>query len=293
MSLSQRTYCGRFAPSPTGPLHFGSLVCALASFLDARAHNGTWLIRIEDIDPPRDVPGADQAILKTLARLGMTSDIPVVRQSQRYALYEEALRRLSQQGLVYGCACSRKEIRAAAQALGLPEGVYPGTCRGGTDGREARAWRFRVPDREVTFVDRLAGPYTQNVEKAVGDFVLKRADGLWAYQLAVVVDDIFEGITDIVRGADLIDNTPRQCLLYEALGAPVPRYMHIPLVLNDRGEKLSKQQGATPLADDDLLGELERAFVHLGFERIGADSIEAFHREALRCWADRFAEEPA
>ena len=293
MSLSHRAYCGRFAPSPTGPLHFGSLVCALASFLDARAHNGTWLIRIEDIDPPRDIPGADEAIIRTLTQLGMVSDIPVVWQSRRYELYEQALGKLSHQGLVYGCACSRKDIRAAAQALGLPEGVYPGTCRGGTDGREARAWRFRVPDREVTFVDRLAGPYTQNVEKAVGDFVLKRADGLWAYQLAVVVDDIFEGITDIVRGADLIDNTPRQCLLYEALGAPVPRYMHIPLVLNDRGEKLSKQQGATPLADDDLLGELERAFVHLGFERIGADSIEAFHREALRCWADRFAEEPA
>lgn len=288
-----RPYCGRFAPSPTGRLHRGSLAAALASRLDAHAAGGRWLIRIEDIDPPRDTPGAGEDILRTLERLGMPSDGPVLWQHDRLDAYAAVFEDLKAKGAVYGCACSRKEIRAAAQALGLPEGVYPGTCRGGTGGREARAWRFRVPDRDVTFVDRLAGPYTQNVEKAVGDFVLKRADGLWAYQLAVVVDDIFEGITDIVRGADLIDNTPRQCLLYEALGAPVPRYMHIPLVLNDRGEKLSKQQGATPLADDDLLGELERAFVHLGFERIGADSIEAFHREALRCWADRFAEEPA
>ena len=196
MSLSQRAYCGRFAPSPTGPLHFGSLVCALASFLDARAHNGTWLIRIEDIDPPRDVPGADQAILKTLARLGMTSDIPVVRQSQRYALYEEALRRLSQQGLVYGCACSRKEIAAVQTELGLPSHVYPGICRNGTHGRPARSLRIRTSNEVVGFTDRRCGSFSENLERDVGDFGIKRADGQWAYQIAVVVDDAEQGITD-------------------------------------------------------------------------------------------------
>lgn len=280
---------GRFAPSPTGRLHRGSLAAALASRLDAHAQNGSWVVRIEDIDPPRDIPGAGEDILRTLERLGMPSDAPVLWQHDRYDAYETAFEALKAKGFVYGCACSRKEIREAGHALGLPESAYPGTCRNGTNGRPVRAWRFRVPNREVRFVDRLMGPYVQNVEEVVGDFVLKRADGLWAYQLAVVVDDIFQGVTDIVRGADLIDNTPRQLLLYEAFEAQPPRYMHIPLVLNDRGEKLSKQQGATPLDDEDLLGELERAFVHLGFERIGADSIEAFHREALRCWKARFS----
>ena len=200
MSLSHRAYCGRFAPSPTGPLHFGSLVCALASFLDARAHNGTWLIRIEDIDPPRDVPGADQAILKTLARLGMTSDVPVVWQSQRYALYEEALRRLIQQGLVYGCACSRKEIAAVQTELGLPSHVYPGICRNGTHGRPARSLRIRTSDEVVGFTDRRCGSFSENLERDVGDFVIKRADGLWAYQLAVVVDDAAQAAQDAIFG---------------------------------------------------------------------------------------------
>lgn len=283
-----RGYVGRFAPSPTGRLHRGSLAAALASRLDAHAHGGRWLVRIEDIDPPRDVPGAGEDILKTLGRLGMPSDGPVLWQHDRLEAYREAFERLRAQGLVYGCACSRKEIRARALELGLPEGCYPGTCRMGTHGRPVRAWRFRLPSGVVCFRDRWFGSYAQDVEHEVGDFILKRADGLWAYQLAVVADDGFEGVTDIVRGADLLDNTPRQILLAQALGLPVPRYMHIPLVLNDEGEKLSKQRGAAPIDDADLLGELERAFVHLGFPKLGADSIAAFHRAALPLWQARF-----
>ena len=281
------SYRGRFAPSPTGLLHAGSLVAAMASYLDARAHDGVWLVRIEDIDPPRDVPGADRAIIETLRRLGLTSDEPVLWQHDRYEAYAETLERLKSAGLVYGCACSRKEAAERAQALGLPAGVYPGTCRCGTGGRPVRAWRFRTDGEPVTFADRLAGTFTQNVEKEVGDFVLRRADGLWAYQLAVVTDDCFQCVTDVVRGADLIDNTPRQIRLCEALGARPPRYMHLPLVLNSDGQKLSKQQGAVPLNPDDLRGETERAWRHLGFEPIGADTQAAFWNTAVNCWKER------
>ncbi|MBP3437942.1 MAG: tRNA glutamyl-Q(34) synthetase GluQRS [Sutterella sp.] len=281
------SYRGRFAPSPTGLLHAGSLVAAMASYLDARAHDGVWLVRIEDIDPPRDVPGADKAIIDTLRRLGLNSDEPVLWQHDRYDAYAETLKRLRRDGRVYGCACSRREAAERALALGLPAGVYPGTCRSGTGGRPVRAWRFLTNGVPVTFDDRLAGSFTQNVEKEAGDFVLKRADGLWAYQLAVVADDLYQGVTDIVRGADLIDNTPRQIMLYEALGARPPRYMHLPLVLNSDGQKLSKQQGAVPLNPDDLRGETERAWRHLGFEPIGADSQAAFWKTAARCWKER------
>lgn len=281
------TYKGRFAPSPTGRLHRGSLAAALASWLDARAHGGTWVVRIEDIDPPRDVPGAAEDILRVLGRLGMVSDEPVRFQSTMDALYERALETLREAGRLYGCACSRTEIKERALTLGLPANVYPGTCRKGTHGRPVRMLRFLTEDEPVTFTDRWCGTFTQSVERECGDFVVKRADGLWAYQLAVVADDIDQGITDIVRGADLLDNTPRQIMLTRALGGTPARYMHIPLVLNDRGEKLSKQQGAMPLTDD-LLDELERAFTHLGFPRLGADSPTAFLRAAVPLWAERF-----
>lgn len=287
MPAEPASYRGRFAPSPTGRLHAGSLAAALASRLDAHAHDGVWLVRIEDIDPPRDIPGAGEDILATLARLGMPSDEPVLWQHERMAAYEEAFAFLKSQGALYGCACSRKEIAAAALARGLPPNVYPGTCRSGTNGRAVRAWRFRVPAGRVAFRDRALGGFSQDVEHEAGDFVVKRADGLWAYQLAVTVDDIAQRITDIVRGADLTDNTPRQILLYRAFGREAPRYMHIPLVLNDRGEKLSKQAGARALNDDALLSELEHAFEHLGFPRIGADSIAAFHRAALALWREK------
>ena len=275
VSRTMSSYRGRFAPSPTGALHAGSLVAAMASFLDARAHDGVWLVRIEDIDPPRDIPGAGEHIIRTLARLGLASDEPVLWQHDRHEAYQAALDRLIAQGRVYGCACSRKEVALRAAELGLPAGVYPGTCRLGTHGRPVRAMRFLTTSGTTTFTDRLCGDFTQDVEHEVGDFVLKRADGLWAYQLAAIVDDIHQGVTDVVRGADLLDNTPRQIQLIEALGAQAPCYMHLPLVLNLEGQKLSKQQGATPLDEDDPLGELERAWMHLGFDRLGADSIHA------------------
>lgn len=270
------TYRGRFAPSPTGPLHAGSLVAALASWLDARSHQGTWLVRIEDVDTPRCVPGADRQILQQLAACGLTSDEPVVWQSQRAQRYQAALDRLIDEGLAYPCACSRKDIEAALLAQGLSRrrhhaAVYPGTCRpeaGGLRGRPARAWRFRVdPAREVLWTDLALGPQRQCVAQEVGDFVLKRADGLWAYQLAVVVDDAAQQITHVVRGADLTDNTPRQILLQEALGLPTPSYRHTPLVLGENGEKLSKQNGAAPLDLDDPLATLNQAAAVLGLPR--------------------------
>lgn len=284
-------YRGRFAPSPTGRLHRGSLVAAMGSWLDARAHDGVWLVRIEDVDPPRDIPGAAEDILRVLARLELTSDEPVVWQSTRDTAYEKALDTLREKGLLYGCACTRKEILARDAELGLPPGVYPGTCRNGTGGRPARALRFRLPDTTLGFTDRLCGYFEQNLPREAGDVVMKRADGLWAYQLACIVDDVASGVTDVVRGADLLDNTPRQIALIEALDAPVPRYLHLPLVLNDRKEKLSKQQGAVPLDETNLLGELEFAWTHLGFAPLGADSISAFWRAAVPLWRERFAKE--
>lgn len=271
---SDTPYRGRFAPSPTGLLHAGSLVAALASWLDARAHGGVWLVRIEDVDTPRCVPGADRFILQQLASCDLHSDEPVVWQSQRGGLYQQALDQLIAAGRAYPCACSRKDIEAALAARGLGRerhqaAVYPGTCRpetGGLRGREPRAWRFRVPDAnaEVHWTDSRLGPQMQDVASAVGDFVLRRADGLWAYQLAVVVDDAAQGISDVVRGEDLADNTPRQILLQRALGLPTPRYRHTPLVLGPNGEKLSKQNGALALDLRDPLAALNRAAAVLG-----------------------------
>ena len=267
-------YRGRFAPSPTGPLHAGSLVAALASWLDARAHGGTWIVRIEDVDTPRCVPGIDRFILEQLAACGLVSDEPVVWQSQRGALYQQALDRLIASGLAYPCGCSRKDIETALEAQGLRRerhhaAVYPGTCRpenGGLQGKPARAWRFAVPAEPVVlnWTDQHLGPQTQNVATEVGDFILKRADGLWAYQLAVVVDDAAQGITHVVRGADLADNTARQMLLQRALGVPTPSYRHTPLVLGANGEKLSKQNGAQALDLSDPLAALNRAAMALG-----------------------------
>lgn len=263
-------YRGRFAPSPTGLLHAGSLVAALASWLDARAHGGRWLVRIEDVDRPRCVPGADQLILQQLAACGLVSDEPVLWQSRRGAAYQQALDRLVAAGLAYPCACSRSDIAAAQAALGKQRqrhsaAVYPGTCRAGLQGRPARAWRLRTDAAPpLHWVDRRLGPQQQDVAAEVGDFVLRRADGLWAYQLAVVVDDAEQGISDVVRGADLADNTPRQILLQRALGLAPPRYLHTPLVLGPNGEKLSKQNGAQPLHLADPLAALNTAAAVLG-----------------------------
>lgn len=260
--MSQGAYRGRFAPSPTGPLHAGSLVAALASWLDARAHGGAWLVRIEDVDTPRCVPGADGFILQQLATCGLTPDEPPVWQSRRGPLYQAALDRLvaldGGQHWAYPCACTRADIARAHEQAGHHKArhgelVYPGTCRpenGGLHGRDARAWRLRVPDGEaglIRWVDRRLGAQQQALDTAVGDFVIKRADGLWAYQLAVVVDDAEQGVTDVVRGEDLADNTPRQLHLQRLLGLPEPRHLHTPLVNGENGEKLSKQNGAAPL----------------------------------------------
>jgi glutamyl-Q tRNA(Asp) synthetase len=290
-------YNGRFAPSPTGVLHAGSAVAALASWLDARAHGGRWLVRIEDVDTPRCVPGADRVILGQLAVLGLHPDEPPLWQSTRDAAYRAALDRLLAAGAAYPCACSRRDIDSALAALGRPherhaERIYPGTCRpehGGLRGKPARAWRFRVPDDAViAWTDRRLGPQLQDVARAVGDFVLKRADGLWAYQLAVVVDDGAQGITHIVRGEDLADNTPRQLLLQRALGLPALCYLHIPLVRGADGHKLSKQNGAAALDLADPLAALRRAGDMLGLPPLDAVTREDWLNGAVRAWAQRF-----
>jgi len=275
---------GRFAPSPTGPLHAGSLAAALASWLDARANGGRWLVRIEDVDTPRCVPGADRVILQQLAACGLLPDEAPVWQSARGALYAAALDRLVRGGHAYPCACSRKDIEQALAARGEGrqrhgELVYPGTCRGGLRGRAARAWRFRTEPGSVAWVDRRLGAQQQDVEHEVGDFVLRRADGLWAYQLAVVVDDAQQGITDVVRGEDLADNTARQIQLQRALGVPMPRYLHTPLVLGPNGEKLSKQNGAQAADTSDPLSALNNAASVLG---LAAQSGRL--PEALAAW---------
>ena len=243
---------GRFAPSPTGPLHFGSLAAALASWLDARAAGGRWLVRIEDLDSPREQPGAADEILRTLERLGLCWDGPVLFQSARKPFYERAIRRLERH--CYPCGCTRREI--ADSSLGLAADgaqIYPGTCRDGlAPGRAPRALRLRVPDEEVAFDDRVQGRITQQLAREVGDFVLRRADGPFAYQLAVVVDDAAQGVTDVVRGADLLDSTARQIHLQKLLGLPTPRYLHIPAVIDAGGEKLSKQTEARPVTTADF-----------------------------------------
>jgi glutamyl-Q tRNA(Asp) synthetase len=285
-------YVGRFAPSPTGPLHAGSLVAALASYLDARAHRGTWLIRIEDIDEGRSVPGAAEEILGLLHRLGMDSDREVVWQSRRKHLYQAAYDRLA--GHVYPCGCNRREI--ADSRLGFaPDGaaIYPGTCRHGlAPGRSPRSLRLRVPEAGhdvITFEDRLAGVVSQRLASESGDFVLKRADGYWAYQLAVVVDDAEQGVTDVVRGADLLDSTPRQIFLQRLLNVPTPRYLHVPVVRNANGEKLSKQTGALAVRPGDeaaAVAALREAAGFLGLD-IDAGSLTAFWEAAVPAWIDK------
>jgi glutamyl-Q tRNA(Asp) synthetase len=239
-------YRGRFAPSPTGPLHFGSLVAAVGSYLQARTHRGEWLVRMEDLDPPREMPGMADHILKTLAAYGFEWDGEIQYQSRRSEAYEITLSQLREADQLYPCACTRKEITDSA-VQGIEGPVYPGTCRNGLHGRDPRAWRIYTSMEEITFDDAVQGYQSQVLERDVGDFVLKRADGFYAYQLAVVVDDAVQGITHVVRGADLLDSTPRQIWLQRLLGLPTPQYAHLPVAVNGRGEKLSKQTMATPL----------------------------------------------
>lgn len=249
---------GRFAPSPTGPLHFGSLVAALGSFLFARSAGGRWLVRIEDIDRPRVEPGAESRILATLEAFGLNWDGELVRQSERTGLYEGALAVLRGRGSTFECACSRAEIRLASSApsardpIDASGPIYPGTCRNGIrEGRTARATRFRVPDDVIEFDDIVLGRVRENLARETGDFVIKRADGLHAYQLAVVVDDLAQGVNQVVRGSDLLSSTARQIALIRALGGTQPRYAHLPLVTDTSGEKLSKRNGSLPLTMDE------------------------------------------
>jgi glutamyl-Q tRNA(Asp) synthetase len=289
--------CGRFAPSPTGLLHAGSLVAALASWLDARAKGGAWCVRIEDVDTPRCVPGAGDALLAQLAACSLVSDRPVWWQHQRHEAYAAALAQLVDQGLAYPCACTRQDIeRAQPQpVLRHRTPVYPGTCRQGLKGRPARAWRLSVAavrtrlglPNITAWHDRRLGAQAEDVAEAVGDFVLRRADGLWAYQLAVVVDDAAQGVSDVVRGEDLCDNTARQILLQQALGLPTPRYLHTPLVLGPRGEKLSKQNGATPLVLDDPLAALNAAATVLGLPP-HTGPVPAALGAWTAAWAERY-----
>lgn len=310
-------YCGRFAPSPTGPLHAGSVVAALASWLDARAQHGRWLVRIEDIDPPRCRPGADIHILQQLHALGLHPDSPSVWQSQRHALYAQALQQLQYNAWAYPCACTRKDIEQVWGMQGLrasrhQERPYPGTCRQGLHGKPIRSWRMHVEKQVKNYIENfpqtqdtpaLAAPFfiekngivhwhdrrqgwqQQSPTQVAGDFVLRRADGLWAYQLAVVVDDAQQGITHVVRGEDLSDNTPRQLLLQQALGLPHPRYLHTPLVRMADGEKLSKQHGAPAVDTTHPLQVLQAAATTLGLVQLPSNICAT---DALNHWVNQW-----
>lgn len=260
MSKEKILPVGRFAPSPTGDLHMGSLMAAVASYLSVKSRGGKWLLRIEDLDPPREIPGAAERIVADVARFGFEWDGPIVWQSQRHARYAEVLAYLQEQGRVYPCACSRSEV-AAGGLRGVDGPIYPGYCRGGVQKKVDRtAWRLRVGNEEISFKDGIQGPLAQHLGDELGDFVLRRADGCWAYQLAVVVDDADFGITQVLRGADLLDSTPRQIYLQRQLGFAVPEYIHIPVIANLAGEKLSKQTLAPALRQgnevEQLLGAL-------------------------------------
>lgn len=272
-AITSSAYIGRFAPTPSGHLHFGSLVAALASYLDARSVGGRWLMRMEDLDPPREEPGAQAAILKALESYGFEWDGEMVLQSDRHDAYAEVLNRLFNHGLAYACTCSRK-------TLAPYHGIYPGLCRNaGHDSKDA-AIRLRVPELEYHFIDRVQGEFRQHLGREVGDFVIRRRDGLYAYQLAVVLDDAWQGITDIVRGADLLDSTPRQLYLQELLGLPQPRYLHIPLITQPDGNKLGKSYRSPPLTENQATPLLLRALRALG-QNPGAELAYATPREVL------------
>jgi glutamyl-Q tRNA(Asp) synthetase len=270
------SYRGRFAPTPSGRLHLGSLLAALASWLDTRAHRGRWLVRIEDIDPPREVPGAAADILATLRVFGMPPEEPVWYQSQRTEAYEAALAELLARGLAFHCPCSRSDLESSG-------GVHRGPCQP-SDPNRSPAIRLRVPAGRIAFVDRIQGHFEQDLAEEVGDFVLKRADGFYAYQLAVVIDDAAQAISDVVRGADLIDSTPRQLLLQRCLGLPMPSYAHVPVLLDGKGRKLAKSAGDAAVCGTDPLPVLRHLLAWLGQPVPAADSAEALLAQAARNW---------
>lgn len=289
-------HTGRFAPSPTGPLHLGSLVAAVGSWLFARSAGGRWLVRMEDLDTPRVVPGAADGILRTLERYGLTWDGEVVAQSARLTLYADALATLRARGLAFDCACSRAELARAASApssrdaIDVDGPVYPGTCRDRLPpGRAPRSTRFRLPDGTIAFVDRVHGEVIEEPSRAVGDFVVKRADGPFAYQLAVVVDDAAQGVTQVVRGADLLPSTARQIALQRALGLPTPSYAHLPLVVAPDGGKLAKREASLPLPD--LHESRVRETLALALRLLGQEPADGAPGEMLSEALRRFAPE--
>ncbi|WP_268799524.1 tRNA glutamyl-Q(34) synthetase GluQRS [Pseudomonas huanghezhanensis] len=273
--MKSPSYIGRFAPTPSGYLHFGSLVAALASYLDARAAGGKWLMRIEDLDPPREVDGAQSAILNTLERYGFEWDGQLVRQSERHEAYQEVINRWFSHGLAYACTCSRKQLEEFC-------GVYPGFCRDAGHSPENAAIRIRVPELEYRFTDRVQGQFDQHLGREVGDFIIRRRDGLYAYQLAVVLDDAWQGVTDIVRGADLLDSTPRQLYLQELLGLPQPRYLHVPLITQPDGHKLGKSYRSPPLPADQANALLLRALRALG--QPAPDELKSANATEVLSW---------
>ncbi|MGD8677612.1 MAG: tRNA glutamyl-Q(34) synthetase GluQRS [Chromatiales bacterium] len=282
--LSAMTYRGRFAPSPTGLLHFGSLVSAVASYLDARHHDGLWFVRIEDVDKPREKPGSATSILSALESFGMQWDGEVLFQSRRHDAYRDAIDRLLHDRKAFHCSCSRKQL-AEESSPGEQGLIYPGTCRDGHDASATQlSVRLLTDNETVHFDDRILGPRTQEIEREVGDFVIRRADGFHAYQLAVVVDDAFQEITHIVRGEDLLFSTARQIRLQHALGYPTPSYAHHPLVRDGSGHKLGKSTSAWPVETEDPLGTLGRVLAFLNQEPVEADTIDAFWRQAVAGW---------
>ncbi len=268
---------GRFAPSPTGDLHFGSLVSAVGSFLEAKCAGGHWLLRIEDIDPPREVAGSATRIINDLHRFGMVPDGPILYQSSRLDAYQHALNRLLGKGLAYPCACSRKDMPAS--------GIYPGTCKNGIpDGKHARSIRFCVNSDICAFTDNLQGLVSDPAASTSGDFIIRRADGLFAYQLAVVVDDDFQGITQIVRGADLLKSTSQQICLQKALGITSPVYMHLPVAISIDGKKLSKRTRTDPIKHQDPARAIEQVLYFLGQNPPTGYSLEVLWDWALAHW---------
>jgi glutamyl-Q tRNA(Asp) synthetase len=267
------SYIGRFAPTPSGYLHFGSLVAALASYLDARSAGGKWLMRMEDLDPPREVPGAQAGILKTLEAYGFEWDGEVVRQSDRHHAYQDIINRWFSHGLAYACTCSRKQLENY-------NGIYPGFCRDAGHSPDNAAIRIRVPELEYRFEDRVQGEFRQHLGRDSGDFIIRRRDGFYAYQLAVVLDDGWQGVTDIVRGADLLDSTPRQLYLQELLGLPQPRYLHVPLITQPDGHKLGKSYRSPPLPSGQATPLLLRGLRALG-QWVPRELVYASPREVL------------
>lgn len=277
----------RFAPSPTGPLHFGSLLAALASYLEAKTQGGLWLVRMEDLDKPREVAGAANHILNTLEKFGLEWDGEVVYQSQRSALYQEALNQIKAKSLIYQCSCSRKEIADSYNQKPAQHGIdgliYPGTCRDKSSTFKPYAERIKVKDQNISFNDAIQGKIDQNLANQIGDFVLKRADGLFAYQLAVVVDDYLQGVTHVVRGADLLDSTPRQIYLQQVLGYSTPKYAHIPVASNQAGEKLSKQTMASPIDSNNAPNLLINALDFLG--QTPPRDLSNYKAQEILAWA--------